>query len=90
MTWRTQRSDGFSYSEIQASELAAIVISATASSCGVSFGTTKDRSALVITIFAGDSGKEVTYARSASDVHQLLSDLQTDPFMRWARDQQPV
>lgn len=90
MTWRTTRSDGFSYGEVSATELQALVISATESGCGISFGRTKDRSALVITIFAGDSGKEVTYARSGSDVQALLSDLQMPEFMVWAKEHQPV
>jgi hypothetical protein len=90
VSWRSSRSDGFSYSEVLSSELAALVISATSSGCGISFGQTKDRNALVITLFAGDSGKEVTYARSESDVHQLLSDLQTPEFMAWAKEHQPV
>ena len=90
MGWRSTRSDGFSVSKIRAEELLGLVISATASGCGISFGTTKDRSAVVITVFAGDSGKEVTYARSEEDVHVLLSDLQQPEFMTWAKEHQPV
>jgi len=90
MSWRTARSDGFSYSQVPASELAALVISATSSGCGISFGTTKDRGALIVTVFAGDSGKEITYARSPEDLSVLLSDLNSAEFMEWARKHQPV
>ena len=90
MSWRPTRSDGFSYDQVGMEVLHALVISATSSGCGISFGTTKDRAAVVITIFAGDSGKEVTYARSASDVSVLLSDLQMPEFMAWAKEHQPV
>jgi hypothetical protein len=90
MTWRQTRTEGFTYAQVVPAELAALVISATSSGCGISFGQTKDHAACVITIFAGASGKEVTYARSESDVHDLLSDLNSPEFMKWAEEQQPV
>lgn len=90
MTWRQTRSEGFTLAQVVPSELAALAISVTSVGCGISFGQTKDRSAVVITIFAGDSGKEVTYARSEQDVHDLLSDVNAPDFMTWAREHQPV
>jgi hypothetical protein len=90
MSWRTSRADGFTYAQVRMEELHALVTSVTSVGCGISFGQTKDRSACVITIFAGDSGKEVTYARSDSDVAQLLSDTATAEFGAWAKEHQPV
>jgi len=90
MTWRTAASDGLSYDELPSETLQALVTSATGCGCGISFSRTKDRVALVITVFAGDSGKETTFARSLGDVSVLLSDMQTEEFKRWARSHQPV
>jgi hypothetical protein len=90
MSWRPTRSEGFSFETLNSGELAALVISVTGLGCGISFGRTKDRTAFVITIFAGDSGKEVVYARSPSDVSILLSDVQMPEFAAWAKANQPV
>jgi hypothetical protein len=90
MGWRQSRSEGFTIAMIRADELHGLVTCATSSGCGISFGMTKDRSAVVISIFAGEKAKEVTYARSEEDVRNLLSDINSPEFMEWAREHQPV
>lgn len=90
MGWMQSRSDGFSWAQVADDELAALVATATQSSCGITFGQTKDHGALVVTVSASPTARETKYLRAAEDVHELLSDLNSEAFKRWARDNQPV